>query len=403
MAIAFYFYEFFLRIIPGLIVDDLMSAFHINAVMVGTLSAGYLYVYAPMQIPVGLLMDRFGPRRLLTLGALMCGVGSIVFGVAFDFDLAFMGRVMMGFGSSFAFVGMVYISSQYFSGKKLTILIGIANSFGMMGALWGEDTLGYFVDHYSWQSLSVVLGIFGIILAIGIWGFCAALPLPKRPSNKKVDSFRQIGMNLCLVCKNPQTWINAIVASAIYATTTAFAGLWGVNFIKEAYGYSEESAAISVSLIFLGWMVGGPLFGYLAHRRFTMRAILMVTSLCGGICLSLAIYVLTHSYYTLCSLFFLVGFFSSSQLLNFSYSIFVNKAEAKGTAVAFTNFLVMIVGSALQPFVGYLIDYHANGVSTSGISVDDYQFALFCFPLSFFLAVSISGLMKKIELEHFNN
>jgi len=398
LAISFYFYEFFLRITPGLIVDQLMKTFQIDAALVGALSAGYLYVYAPMQIPVGLLMDRYGPRRLLTFGSLMCGWGSIVFGMAFDFDMAFLGRVMMGLGSSFAFVGMVYVSSHYFSGKKLTVLVGIANSFGMMGALWGEDTLGYFIDRYNWQSLSVVMGWFGIILAVGIWVFCVSSPpsSSRRPEYKS-GTFGQVWSNLYLVCKNPQTWINAFIASAIYATTTAFAGLWGINFVKEAYGYSEEIAAISVSMIYLGWMVGGPVFGYLANRRFTMRVILGVTSLFGGICLLPTIYVLTLNYYVLCTLFFLVGFFSSSQLLNFSYSIFINSKLAKGTAIAFTNFLVMLIGSILQPFVGYLLDYHTVGGLGAHVSVNDYQFAFFCFPFSFFLAACVSGLLKKIE------
>ncbi|MEM1282090.1 MAG: MFS transporter [Chlamydiota bacterium] len=400
LATAFFFYEFFLRVAPSVMLNQLTTAFHIDAALVGTLSAGYLYVYAPMQVPVGILIDRYGARTLLTLGTVSCGVGSIIFGLAETYDIALLGRGLMGFGSSFAFVGMVYVGSHWFSHTMLPLLVGMGNSFGMMGALWGEDALGLIITHYSWRAVSIYLGIVGILLGVMIVVLFFFVPNHIKPKHERAETFSSVWRNLKVVCVSKETWLNAIISLMMYATTTGFASLWGVNFVKVAYGLDIDEAAFLVSLVFLGWMMGGPLTGYVAERLFSRKYLLMISSFLAGICISLAIYVTTFSEIELSLIFILVGVFSSSQLLTFSYAVDINPNKAKGTAIALTNFLVMITGSAIQPFVGYLMDLHSGHISDNGTStlvVEDYQFAFYCFPLSFFLSFVLCFFLKPEE------
>src|SRR5690606_9072077 len=144
--------EYFLRVAPSVMITDLYKAYHIGAGVFGVISAAYLYAYAPMQLPVGVLMDRYGARKLLTLATLICGIGSILFGVAPTVWLSIVSRLMMGVGSAFAFIGMVYISSHWFHGKILALLIGAGNSIGMLGAVVGEGPLSQLVQTFSWRS-----------------------------------------------------------------------------------------------------------------------------------------------------------------------------------------------------------------------------------------------------------
>lgn len=400
LAIAFYFYEFFLRVAPSVIVDDLVKAFHIDAAMVGSLVAGYLYVYAPMQIPVGLLMDRFGARRLLTLGTISCGIGSLIFGLGEDYYVALLGRCFMGFGSSFAFVGMVYVASHWFPSPLLPLLVGIGNSFGMMGALWGEDVLGLAITHFSWRTISIFLGVVGIFLGVFIYTLFIWISSDIQPKRRREEKFVKVWSNLKLVCFNPQTWINATVSLLMYATTTAFAGLWGINFIKSAYSYDVTSAAFVISLVFLGWIVGGPIQGYIAERFISRKKLLIVSSLLAFACLTPFIYYTGLGELQLSILSFLVGVFSSAQLLTFSYAIEINPRKAKGTALAFTNFIVMVAAAVLQPFVGFLLDIESYEVWKEGavsLTTGEYQVALFCFPLSFLLAAIVAFWLKSEE------
>ena len=123
LAVLFLFYEFFIRVFPTAMVAELMSAFKVNAGRLGLLSSFYFYSYAPMQIPVGLLMDRFGARKLLTFASLICAIGAFAFSFSFDFSIAAVGRFLMGVGSAFGFVGMVYVCSHFFPQKKWQCLL----------------------------------------------------------------------------------------------------------------------------------------------------------------------------------------------------------------------------------------------------------------------------------------
>ena len=111
LGALFYCYEYLLRISPSVMMSDLMQAYHINATVFGNLAAFYYYAYTPMQLPVGILMDRYGPRRLLTFACLACALGSYLFAHAFHIELAQIGRFMVGFGSAFAFVGVLKLAT----------------------------------------------------------------------------------------------------------------------------------------------------------------------------------------------------------------------------------------------------------------------------------------------------
>ena len=169
IAAIFYSYELVLRIAPSVMVQDLMGAFKIDAAYVGTIVASYLYIYAPMQLVAGLLLDRYNVRTLMTIAAFAVGGGSILFGFAPSTSLAVFGRVLMGFGSSFAFITMIYISSTWFTQRRYPIFVGVGNSLGMIGAVWAQGPLSHLVVDYGWRQLSIALGLIGLVYGVVIF------------------------------------------------------------------------------------------------------------------------------------------------------------------------------------------------------------------------------------------
>lgn len=143
LAVAFYFYEYLIRVFPSVITDELVDFFHINIIGLGLISASYFYAYASMQIPAGALVDRYGARKLLTIASLICGFSTFIFSITHHLWLADISRFFMGTGSAFGFIGMIYICSHWFSGKKLGLLIGVGNSLGMFEAVFGLAFLSY--------------------------------------------------------------------------------------------------------------------------------------------------------------------------------------------------------------------------------------------------------------------
>ncbi len=402
LSVLFFLYEFILRISPSVMVTSLMQAFSVNAEALGTLSAFYLYIYAPMQFPVGVLMDRYGARQLLTVATFSCGVGGILFGMATVLAVADMGRLLMGFGSAFAFVGMTYICSHWFPSEQLSLLIGISNSIGMLGAVFGEGPLSVAVDHWGWRPCSIGLGIAGFVLAASI--FLVVRNMPQHPEGKpiKTPDLRKAMNSFWTVCKNRYTWINATLSLLLYSITVAFAGLWAVPFLQEAYGLSNEAASFGSSMIFIGWITGGPLIGHISalfHRR---KPILRYASLILLVLFCLLVYYPKTPETLLYILLFFIGYFSSAQLLTFSLAVRINPFWAKGSALAITNFMTMLGGAILQPLVGEILDRSTAGY-VEGIIVtypiEAYQNALSVFPICLFAAFLLSFLLPKEPLK----
>lgn len=388
----FYFYEYILRISPTIMVFDLMESFSISASTVGLISAFFLYAYAPMQIFVGILLDRYGLRALLTISALTSGVGSLLFGISPSIWILKLARLMTGFGAAFAFVSMAFICTHYFSPKRRTLLLGLANSIGMLGAACGTAPLSIFTTSYGWRTSMSSLGIIGILFSVTLYF------LIEKSSKTNYLSFKKLFTNLKQLTKNPYTWINGIIALLYYATTTTFGGLWGVPFLESAYNLSTTKASSCVSMIFIGWLIGGPVVGLLSDFITKRKNILLGGTFFTFLSLLILIYVPSLSIFSIYCLVFSIGFFSSAQLLCFTISVEINSKKVKASALALTNALVALGGAIIQPIAGFLLDFHWDGITEDGIraySTSDYQSALSVLPLCLLIAFLFSLILKE--------
>ena len=169
IAALFYLYEYFLRIAPSVMTTELANAFHINATQLGVFSAFYYYIYTPMQLPVGILMDRYGPRRLLTFATLICALGAYLFAGTNLLSVAELGRFLTGLGSAFAFVGALKVASIWFSPERFATIAGLATSIGMFGGLIGDNFMTLMVQFLGWKSTIIWTANLGLILALVIW------------------------------------------------------------------------------------------------------------------------------------------------------------------------------------------------------------------------------------------
>ncbi|MFA6119056.1 MAG: MFS transporter [Parachlamydiales bacterium] len=402
LAAAFYLYEFVLRVSPSVMIPELMKSFNITASSIGILSAFYLYTYAPMQLPVGALMDRYGIKKILSIASIVCGLGALFFAIGRHFYIACIGRSLIGIGSSFAFIAMVYVSSHWFTKNKRAFLIGIANSLAMLGASAGAGgPLASVIHTIGWQKTIAIFGIFGIFLGIVIYFIFKIAPKDYESEEKSSHNKMHLFENLKSVMKKKETWIIACGALFFYTTTTAFGGLWGLSFIQTAYGVSKETAGYAVSMIFAGWLIGGPLTGFfsdfLGKRNTAIRIGIIGTLLC----LIPVIYLPSISIYVVYVLLFLVGFFSSAELLSFSFAIEINDARAKASAAAFTNFLISCGDALVQPLVGFLLDSNWSGALENGIRVygiKSYQLALTALPIALIIAFFLLFFIKEKKL-----
>ncbi len=407
IAAIFYAYEFFIRVSPAVMVPDLMQAFNVDAALLGSLSAFYYYAYASMQIPVGILLDNYGIRQLLTGAAFMVTVGSIVFATTDQLWLADVGRVLMGIGSAFSFVGCLKLANNWFPARQLAIIIGLTNMLGVLGAVSAEAPLSMLVLHFGWRSTMIYVGLIGAVLALLLRLIVRddprAIGCPSDTTGTG-DSPKNTHLlsGLLLIIKSPKTWLAAIYGGMIVAPIAAFTELWSVPFFKAVDHIPTTKAALISSMVFIGVAIGGPIIGWLSGLLKRRKPLMLIGNLGALICLSIIIYIPNLMLPVIIILLFLFGFCSSSMLLVFAINTEINPNWVSGVVIGFTNMVVMIGGTLFQPLVGWLLDLSGQDSLQHVLrfNVSAYQHALIILPVVQIVALVLLCFIKETRCQH---
>ena len=236
----FFFYAWVLRVAPSVMIDELMRDFGVSGAVLGNLSAFYFYGYAGVQIPVGLMLDRFGPRRLMTLAALACACGCVLFATGTSFWAVAAGRFLIGASAAFSLVGSMAVAGQWFPANRFALLGGLAMMMGMAGGVFGQAPLRLSVEAVGWRSTVLWLGGGGLIIAAMAW-------LSVRDRRRGSGGFGQVLIGLSQVARQRQTWLIALAGLGAGAPLLGFASLWGVPYLGVTHGLDTTRAAAVTS------------------------------------------------------------------------------------------------------------------------------------------------------------
>ncbi len=395
IAAFFYCYEFVLRIVPGILQGELSIRFgHISAAMFGQIAALYYFAYSPMQLPVGMLMDRFGPRRLLTIACACCCFGSYLFSFNTTLSLIGLGRFLVGFGSSFAFVGVLTLSTMWLPKELFSLFAGLMTTLGMLGNVYAEMKITHTVaqvgiDAVLWGSV-----VIGCILTLII--FFAVRNNQDYMQQHKI-SLKPFFKEVFLVCSSYKVWLVGVIGACLYTSLSVFGELWGQTYLEQAHHLSKIQSAHSMSMLFMGWAVGAPLTGFISDK-FANRIIPLIVGAIGGLVTIYAVlFVQGLPYWMLNTLIFFYGIFCSTEIIVFIMAKEVSGAKLSGTVFAVTNMIVTLFGAILQPAVGWILDMSGQSVMVDGhyfYQVADYQKALAVLPLSLIVVVFLCFVLK---------
>jgi len=373
-----------------------MHYFNVDAAVLGSLSAFYYYAYAVMQIPAGALVDRYGIRKLLIPSALLVALSIGAFSFTQDLWVAEIARILMGFGSAFAFIGCLKLAANWFPKQQFPILVGLTNTVGVIGALTAEAPLAISVAHYGWRHTMLATGAVGLIITFFIFLIVRDYPKYCKPHMQPIK--RNLWKGLLHIIRFPQTWIVAIIGGLMVAPVSGFTELWSIPFLMKAHHMTRPEAAGLASLMFLGIAVGGPIHGVISRLLGRRKPELFISACLALICLSLVIYGAIDSLLLLGALLFGFGFFTSSMLLCFALNTESQPSWASGVTLAFTNMLVMLGGTISQPLIGFVLDLQTknHGVSElSSLSCHDFRLALSILPASFVIAIIMIPFVKE--------
>jgi len=403
LAAIFYCYEYLLRVMPAIIVPDMIHTLSISTSQVGMIAAFYFLTYTPMQIFVGTIMDHFGVRLPLSLATLACAVGAYIFAIP-TLTCAKLGMLLIGLGSAFAFVGVLKIAADWFPNRYFALISGITTTLGMFGAISGETTLALVIDEHGIMYALYGLSAIGLLLTVLL-----ALTITDKKllrSQKYIHELQKLLFDLWFVAKNPQIWIVGLIGMLLYTPTTTFAGLWGVPYIQMTRMLNAHDAGQIVSMIFVGWAVGSPLVGILTNWLQSRKKILVASTILCTIILVKIIYFEPDSIQALMAWMFLLGFASSGEILVFAIAHDIIPNNLAGTAVSLTNMLVMVSG-VMQYLIGLLLDVmqpDAQAVIANNVAAQphyDYASAFIIMPIGLVIAAILSIWLK--ESYHFKS
>lgn len=382
-AALFYLYEFFVRVAPSAMEPELQRSFHLTAAGLGAAMGVYYTIYAPMQLLAGSFLDRFGARNILAPAALICTSGCLLEVFGHTTFLLSTARFLQGFGSAFAFVGTMYLAAEWFPRSMLAMLSGLTTSLGMAGAIMGNAGIADVVGRMGWRPSLVVAGVVGLVVTALIFFVVPKESRARQARAKATELERGPGIlhSLKVVYSNPQSWFAGIIGTALYMPLSVLGALWGEEYIMAVTGESKVGAAGAVSMLYVGWMIGGPVAGWFSDHFGIRRNMLLLAS---GLTLitTLAVVLIpklsvTGSY----ALMLVLGLVSCSQVVCFVTAVEHNPSGVAGTAIAATNMMIMLLGGAGEWAFGMILDLVAGGHATASYPVEAYRKAIFLLPV----------------------
>ncbi len=389
LAASFYLYEFILQVAPSVMAAPMMKTFGVTAEGFGLIAACYFYAYAPMQLPAGLLFDRYGPRKLMTCALLLCAVGSLFFAATNSIVAAALGRFLIGIGSAFSFIGVLVLLARWFPSNYFAILAGIAQMMSSVGAIFGEMPLAMLIDTVGWRQASYILALVGCVLAWLLWYFIRDYPTQStqaRPTCRLIDEWHRLRD----VCRHAYTWITGAYAFCIWTPIAVFAALWGVPYLQAKFAISVLQASGMCSMIWLGIGIGSPLLGWLSDRLANRRFALGLSAVLGLLATVLLLYYPSLNIATAYLILFVLGLGAAGQTVSFAVVNDNNPASLVGTASGFNNLSVLLGGAIFQPLVGVMLQAsHAFSIEqgVSVYTVNSYQHALLVMPCCYLLSL----------------
>ena len=385
-------YAFFHRVAPSVMVSDLMAEFAIGGAMLGTLSALYFYPYVLLQIPLGALLETVGTRILLTFALGLAAAGSILFGLAVQIELAYLGRILIGVGCSVGFLGSLALARRWFPPHQFGFLAGLSMFTAMTSGMIAQAPLAYFVDEFGWRSSLFLLGGVGFGLAVLVFGLVRNAPADQ--SQISVARFDNVAFLLSLrrAASHREVWKISFVALTLSGPMLTLGGLWGTPYLIVAYDLARPHAAFLMSLLLFGWAVGAPAAGWVSDRLGRRKPILIAGSIIVCLMLCLLIFIPNLPLPAAVTILIFIGFSGGSMATSFALVRDVLPDRITGAATGIVNALTVASGAVLQPVVGLLLDIQAAG-NTAYYTAVAFQLA-FCA----ILMTAFAGLLVAFRL-----
>jgi MFS family permease len=335
-----------------------------------------LAVYAALQIPVGVLLDRIGSRRLIAAGALVMGIGQLVLATAHAVGLAVAGRVLVGAGDAMTFISVLRLIAVWFPPRRVPLLTQMTGILGQIGQIAAAYPLVALLQSAGWSTSFLVAGCLGVAVAILSAGGLRNAPPGVSAAVSPLGAAQAI-RRLGLAWREPGTRLGLWTHFVTQFSGTVFALLWGYPFLVVGEHRTPAEAGLLITLLVVAAMGIGPTLGHFAGR-WPYRRSLPVLAIVGATVATWTVVLAWPGRAPLSLLVVLVVVLASNgpgSLMGFDYARTENEAERIGSATGIVNVGGFVASLLTIALIGIVLSLRSGG-GPSSYSLDDFRLAL---------------------------
>jgi MFS family permease len=381
-ATIFYAYQYLLRVIPSVLKDDLTATFHFDAFFFGQFSGIWYIGYTLAHIPIGIALDRYGPKYVLPICLCICSLGLSFLLISENPLHPILGRFIWGAGSTGATLGMFKVVQIAFPKDMFSKIISFSCTIGVLGAVFGSGPfMLYLISFYHWKFVITIIVMFGFILAFIMYFIF--------PSSERIYAQKPL-QNLKTILKNRNLWLISLGSGFFAGPLEGFADAWATHALIDIYKLSALIASQGPFIIFGSLIIGLMAISYISKQLGNLKT----TAIYGVLMLIAFSLILTGNInlYVLYGCFIILGFCSAYQVPAIESTMRLFKDEMSGLATAIFNMIMMIFGAFFHTVIGTSIQMMKK---SDEIGLEVYQYGFSIIPLMLFLGISIFIFLQK--------
>ena len=399
LAVAlFYFYAFIARSsFVTVLAHDFMQFFKIDAAGLSILTSCYYWVYTFMQIPAGIILDKYSIKTVGSLMGFSTSIGVLLLVLTSNFYLACLSEMLIAFGSSFVFVFALKIISTYFPKHKIAIMTSYTISLGVCGPVVGGPLVSAVSCYVDWRHLVIGYGILGVAFAMLLrYVVLGHAPEPQSSTESSQEEKIPVFTALKKVVASPVLWVLGLYTMALYGPLSALGDLWGVSLVSTLFGIDRIVAAVIGNMLYVGVLVGSPCTTYLAYKMGSYKKVMVLSTISVVLLLGSMVVFPKLPTPIIFAIFFLTGFCCGS-MFSYALGLLEFPASMGGCVTSFINMMSMVSGIILMPGFSFFLKLQWNGAMENGVPVyspDNFRLALLAVVIFCAIGIVTSLLVK---------
>jgi len=350
----------FYRVSNAVIAPNLIQELGLNAEMLGFLGGAFFYAFTLLQIPMGPMLDRIGPRMIMSVSCLIGAVGAFLFAFGNSFYSVLLGRVLIGAGMSPMLMGAFKTFTLRYPPEQFATLVGMISAVGTIGNIFATSPLAFLTSTIGWRTTFIITGMITILLGFLVFWILKGEKINSGRVNPSSSNTPEMGImqSIRLILRSLAFWQFGALAFFRYGVFVSLQGLWLGPYLIYIKGFSPVQTGNLLILLAIGGILGSPIGGRLSDRHFRSRKSVVLIGLslyCVSLIPLIGIWRIEHPF-LFALIFFFIGFFHG-----FGMSIYAHARDSfpiaiSGTVMTYVNFFTMAGAALFMPLLGKVIE-----------------------------------------------